>query len=174
MHFYLNLQLNPWLFSIKMMLIVFTFITEVETWYSNLRKMVKFKVVKCIRYTVSMLCLKLSIEKENTILVLSVSRVVLYWKVRDFTLNIVGVIPLFCQISDGGTWYLKYWVHDFEGIGVQGAGYIVSHYPMVIARALIISLIIGLEAKAFLTTLTNKPKGVACPPRFGPRGTISC
>jgi len=35
------------------------------------------------------------------------------------TLNVVGVIPLFCQISDGSTWYLGYWVHTFE-LGVHG------------------------------------------------------
>lgn len=39
----------------KNMFVVFTFDTQVETWYSNDKKMVKFKVVKVvkfIRYTV--------------------------------------------------------------------------------------------------------------------------
>jgi len=38
------------------MFIVFTFNTQVETWYSNIKKYVKFKVVKVVkflRYTVS-------------------------------------------------------------------------------------------------------------------------
>jgi len=59
-------------------------------------------------------------------------------------LNIVEVMPLFCQISLS-IWYLRCWVHDFErgyhgtmfrGYGVQGfeskdfgdMGYIVYHY----------------------------------------------
>jgi len=28
-----------------------------------------------------------------------------------------------------GTWFQEYRVHGCEGIGVQGTGHIVSHYP---------------------------------------------
>ena len=49
---------------------VFTFYTQVETWCSNIKRLVKFKVVKVVEF---ILCPKLSIEKENTKVVLFVS-----------------------------------------------------------------------------------------------------
>jgi len=33
--------------------------------------------------------------------------------------EMIGVIPLFCHIFDGSTWYLRYWLHGFE-LGMHG------------------------------------------------------
>jgi len=66
------LRLNPWLFSIKNMFIVFTFNTPVETRYSNVNKRVKIKSgeIYPIYYVLNW------VLKRKT--------VVLQWKDKDF------------------------------------------------------------------------------------------
>jgi len=71
------------------------------------------------------LCLKLNSENHNKKFYLS-----LRLKSQGLHLNfetLLGLfhILLFFQISDGGTWYLSYWVHGSK-LGVQGTWYMVS------------------------------------------------
>jgi len=68
------------------MFIVFDFSIQVETGYSNVKMLMKLKVVKVvkfIRYTVSQLKYWRGKHQSGSV---CLSHVVLYWKDKDFTL----------------------------------------------------------------------------------------
>jgi len=121
----------------------FTFNTQVETWYSNVKKVGeiqngKIYPIHCVlnwvlkRKIQKWFYLFLSgcviLNKTNTTLIFKHC-----WGYSTFLSNFLWKYTiskvLDTQSQASGTWFREYGVHGFRGTGVPGYGYIAFHYP---------------------------------------------